>query len=233
MAPLATTGMSGARDKGREGLAKPGRRGSPAKPAVAAKSSRQAKAGEAKRPGPPARKPAASGRRPAKGAGGAKETPRAKGKSRAQQPRAAMGGRAAQGAALAGSGQSARRGPPPRAPGSRRKAQAAKAAPAASRRSAAKGGKSSTPTLIGRRSNGSYDVRPAEPARVVQIKALDPLVACGRHTSVKHLFRLREQVEGTRTVHLVFYDKHGWYCEHGRSCHAVTLVQRAFPHLTT
>ena len=123
--------------------------------------------------------------------------------------------------------------PRTKGPPSRKRAPLAKGAAATSGRSAAKGGKTSTSALIGHRSNGSSSVHSGDPARVVQIKALDPLVACGPHTSVKHLFRLREQVDGTRTVHLVFFDKHGWYCEHGRSCHAVTLVQRAFPHLTT
>lgn len=118
-------------------------------------------------------------------------------------------------------------------PAKRKGVQIARGAAASLRRSAAKGGKVSTSALIARRSNGSSRLHPTDSARVVQIKALDPLVACGPHTSVKHLFRLREQVEGIRTVHLVFFDKHGWYCEHGRSCHAVTLVQRAFPHLIT
>lgn len=66
----------------------------------------------------------------------------------------------------------------------------------------------------------------------VQISALDPQRMCGIATSVKHLFRLRERVDGTRTIHLVFFDRHGWYCEHGRDCRAVTLVRRAYPHLT-
>ena len=31
---------------------------------------------------------------------------------------------------------------------------------------------------------------------------------------------------GTPAVHLVFFDRHGWYCEHGRSCHAVDDVRK-------
>ena len=27
--------------------------------------------------------------------------------------------------------------------------------------------------------------------------------------------------DGRRTAHLVFFDRHGWYCEHGRTCPAV------------
>ena len=73
--------------------------------------------------------------------------------------------------------------------------------------------------------------RPTLPERDVQVKTLDPLVVCGPHTSVKHLFRVRERIDGVRTNHLVFFDKHGWYCEHGRGCHAVTIVRQANPRI--
>lgn len=64
---------------------------------------------------------------------------------------------------------------------------------------------------------------PARPAPVVQvaIKELDPQAKCGPETSVQFLYRVDELVEGRRTPHLVFYDHHGWYCEHGRTCPAV------------
>ncbi|MEO7965801.1 MAG: hypothetical protein ABIT38_17965 [Gemmatimonadaceae bacterium] len=93
-------------------------------------------------------------------------------------------------------------------------------------------GTSSTSTLTKRRSTGSLGGQRTKAQRDVQIKELDPLAVCGPHTSVKYLFRLREFVDGVRRAHLVFYDRHGWYCEHGRGCHAVFLVHRAFPHLT-
>ena len=35
------------------------------------------------------------------------------------------------------------------------------------------------------------------------------------------LYRVDETVDGRTTAHLVFYDRHGWYCEHGRTCPAV------------
>jgi hypothetical protein len=65
----------------------------------------------------------------------------------------------------------------------------------------------------------------------LQIRELDPLRVCGGRTSVVQLFRVDEQLlegkaAGARQVHLVFNDRHGWYCEHGRSCHAVTAVMR-------
>jgi len=28
-------------------------------------------------------------------------------------------------------------------------------------------------------------------------------------------------IDGRITAHLVFFDRHGWYCEHGRTCPAV------------
>lgn len=70
------------------------------------------------------------------------------------------------------------------------------------------------------------------------IRELDPVRVCGRRTSVVALFRVEEKAErpstrttkrttaGERQVHLVFNDRHGWYCEHGRSCHAVSAVMK-------
>jgi hypothetical protein len=55
----------------------------------------------------------------------------------------------------------------------------------------------------------------------VAIKPLDPLRKCGPNTSVQFLYRVDEEVDGRSTPHLVFFDRHGWYCEHGRSCPAV------------
>jgi len=69
----------------------------------------------------------------------------------------------------------------------------------------------------------------AKPA--LRIRELDPLRVCGGRTSVVQLFRVDEQLTDgkpatARQVHLVFNDRHGWYCEHGRSCHAVSAVMR-------
>lgn len=65
----------------------------------------------------------------------------------------------------------------------------------------------------------------------LQIRRLDPLRVCGERTGVVQLFRVDEELTegkaaGARQVHLVFNDRHGWYCEHGRSCHAVSAVMR-------
>ena len=72
----------------------------------------------------------------------------------------------------------------------------------------------------------------APPPPILQIRRLDPVRVCGDRTSVVQLFRVDEQAmaigkaAGARQVHLVFNDRHGWYCEHGRSCHAVSAVMR-------
>ena len=55
----------------------------------------------------------------------------------------------------------------------------------------------------------------------VAIKPLDPVRKCGPGTSVQFLYRVDESVDGRSTPHLVFFDRHGWYCEHGRTCPAV------------
>ena len=60
----------------------------------------------------------------------------------------------------------------------------------------------------------------------VDIKELDPIRKCGPGTSVQVLFRVIERVDGQSTSHLVFFDKHGWYCDHGRACPAVAHARK-------
>jgi len=64
-----------------------------------------------------------------------------------------------------------------------------------------------------------------EPARF-DVRALDHVKKCGPGTSVQVLFRVDERSAGDSRTHLVFYDRHGWYCEHGRDCPAVPHAQR-------
>jgi len=68
--------------------------------------------------------------------------------------------------------------------------------------------------------------KPAPPERMVKIRALDPYEKCGPGTSVLHLFRVDEKLDGSVATHLVFFDRHGWYCEHGRGCRAVDDVKK-------
>ena len=66
---------------------------------------------------------------------------------------------------------------------------------------------------------------PRVPVFVVQ--ELDPRSKCGPGTSVQRLFRLREEDEnGAVHSHMVFLDRHGWYCEHGPQCGAVSDVRK-------
>ena len=64
-------------------------------------------------------------------------------------------------------------------------------------------------------------VRPLPVRKVVRVLDLDPLERCGRGTSVRRLIRVDEVVDQAREAHLVFLDRHGWYCEHGPACPAV------------
>ena len=52
----------------------------------------------------------------------------------------------------------------------------------------------------------------ASAERRVAIKPLDPVQKCGPGTSVQFLYRVDESVDGRSTAHLVFFDRHGWYC---------------------
>lgn len=65
-----------------------------------------------------------------------------------------------------------------------------------------------------------------EPVVRVAVKALDPQQKCGLGTSVQFLYRVDESIDGRSTAHLVFFDRHGWYCEHGRACPAVTHARK-------
>jgi hypothetical protein len=64
------------------------------------------------------------------------------------------------------------------------------------------------------------------PAVRVAVKPLDPRQKCGAGTSVQLLYRVDETVDGRATHHLVFFDRHGWYCEHGRTCPAVAHAKK-------
>ena len=77
--------------------------------------------------------------------------------------------------------------------------------------------------------------------REVKVKELDPITRCGPDTSVELLYRVDERLDGRAAgVHLVFFDRYGWYCVHGRGCAAVADVhqdlraqRRSVPRLAT
>jgi hypothetical protein len=64
------------------------------------------------------------------------------------------------------------------------------------------------------------------PAPTFRVTALDPQKKCGAGTSVQQLFRISEELADGVRAHLVFFDRHGWYCEHGRDCPAVAAAKR-------
>jgi hypothetical protein len=63
-------------------------------------------------------------------------------------------------------------------------------------------------------------------ARTVRVREMDPLDKCGKGTTVTRLFRVDERLDETTIHHLVFFDRHGWYCEHGKQCTAVSDVRK-------
>jgi hypothetical protein len=71
----------------------------------------------------------------------------------------------------------------------------------------------------------------AAPQIRVAVKPLEPQAKCGAGTSVQYLFRVDESVDGRTTTHLVFFDRHGWYCEHGRNCPAVGHAKKYQGHI--
>ena len=74
----------------------------------------------------------------------------------------------------------------------------------------------STPTQL--------DLFPVAPV----VEVLDPRSVVGARTGVEHLVRVRPRP--TDAPHLVFHDRHGWYCEqHGPQCAAVRLARDAVP----
>ena len=91
--------------------------------------------------------------------------------------------------------------------------------------------KAKKPRRPGARSGkGKVVVRAKEVAKApsvsYRIRVLDPLEMCGRRTTVEHLYRVDEVVDGAPHAHLVFFDRHGWYCEHGPNCPAVVQAKK-------
>ena len=67
---------------------------------------------------------------------------------------------------------------------------------------------------------------PEAPAPKVSVRELDPQRKCGPGTSVQFLYRVDIVEERASAAHLVFFDRHGWYCEHGRTCPAVAYARK-------
>ena len=71
-------------------------------------------------------------------------------------------------------------------------------------------------------SEDQFDLFPARP----EIEPLDPAVVVAAGPNVKGIWRVR--LGHARELHMVYHDRHGWYCEeHGRDCVAVRTVRDA------
>ena len=73
----------------------------------------------------------------------------------------------------------------------------------------------------GRARGRTFQIKSPPVRKVVRVLDLDPFAKCGRGTSVQRLIRVDEVIDQSRQAHLVFFDRHGWYCEHGPTCPAV------------
>jgi hypothetical protein len=113
----------------------------------------------------------------------------------------------------------------PAPPAAKRSTSAKRPTPSPAKRATSAGGRAG-----GRKTKSSRThtgKRPAPPPAVrVQVRELDPQRMCGAGTSVQFLYRVDEHGDGRASAHLVFFDRHGWYCEHGRSCPAVAHARK-------
>ncbi|MEP6495623.1 MAG: hypothetical protein ABJF01_23260 [bacterium] len=103
-------------------------------------------------------------------------------------------------------------------------AKSAVATSAVAKRSG-RGSRSRTPVM--RANVGVAKRAPGKsPSSAFRVRPLDPQLKCGPGTSVQQLFRVDEALDGVTRTHLVYFDRHGWYCEHGRTCIAVAPARR-------
>ena len=91
---------------------------------------------------------------------------------------------------------------------------------------------------VGKKAKKAKKAKPARSAKPIKaakaapvssfaLHLLDPVRKCGAGTSVQRLYRVDESsTDGSARVHLVFFDRHGWYCEHGRDCAAVSYARK-------
>lgn len=68
---------------------------------------------------------------------------------------------------------------------------------------------------------GQLDLFPEKPV----IERLNPKQVAGQRTAVVEIVRVR--IRSTEPAHLIFHDRHGWYCEtHGTACVAVSYARQ-------
>lgn len=67
----------------------------------------------------------------------------------------------------------------------------------------------------------------ARTRRLMRIRQLDPQEKCGQGTTVTQLYQVDQLPQDPGVQHLVFFDRHGWYCVHGRDCPAVEAARKS------
>ena len=90
-------------------------------------------------------------------------------------------------------------------------------------------------SFVGKSKRGEFakpakEPSPPTPVPTFHVHELDPVQKCGAATSVQRMFRIDEANGGVVRAHLVFYDRHGLYCEHGRDCPAVPHARSVMAH---
>lgn len=59
-----------------------------------------------------------------------------------------------------------------------------------------------------------------------EVVRLNPKAVAGQRTAVVEIVRVR--MRSNEAPHLIFNDRHGWYCEtHGTQCAAISLARNA------
>lgn len=107
-----------------------------------------------------------------------------------------------------------------------KKAKAKNAPVGASTGGGKAGGRRRVKGKAGKRGKVKVVTRRPVPTPTFRVTALDPQKKCGAGTSVQQLFRINEELADGVRAHLVFFDRHGWYCEHGRDCPAVAPAKK-------
>lgn len=102
------------------------------------------------------------------------------------------------------------------------------ASKAKSEKRAPSGARGVSQKLSSGRANRCRRTRESDPSVLptYRVRELDPVSKCGNGTSVQKLFRVDERIDGIVRPHLVFFDRHGWYCDHGRECPAVSQARK-------
>ncbi len=66
------------------------------------------------------------------------------------------------------------------------------------------------------------DMFPEQPV----VEQLDPVTVVGPRTGATAVIRVR--LRAVESPHLVFHDRHGWYCDtHGPTCEAVSVARES------